>query len=138
MTVAIDTSELVQAAPAAVWALLTDWERMDRWVTGASDFRGPTPPAKGGTVAFTARGVERSSTISELDPGRALTLTSVQGPVTAHYRYALAPEAGGTKVSLRAEVTVRGPLRLLAPTIRRSIMKEDGGQLARLKALAES
>lgn len=138
MTLAIDATEPIHATPQEVWSALTDWSGMHRWVTGADGFSGPTPPTTGGTVTFTARGAQRSSTISELDPGRALTLTSVQGPVTAHYRYTVSPDGGQTVVGLRAEVIVRGLLRVLAPTIRRSIAKEDGGQLARLKALVEA
>ena len=37
------------------------------------------------------------------------------------------------RVGLTADILVRGPLKLLAPTIRRSIAKEDGEQLAALK-----
>lgn len=137
MTLAIDTTTTIDATPEAVWAELTDWSGMHRWVTGGENFRGPTPPASGGTVSFTARGADRSSTITELEPGRLITLTSTQGPVTADYRYTVAGDGSGSVVTLRADVIVRGPLRLLAPTIRKSIAKEDGGQLERLKQLVE-
>lgn len=135
MTLAIDASETIDAAPDAVWAALTDWAGMTRWMPSAEGMRGPTPPVLGGTLTFTARGSERTSTITGLDPGKLLTLTSEQGPVSAHYRYTLAPDGAGTRVRLEADVVVRGILKVLAPTIRTSIAKEDGQQLPRLKAL---
>jgi carbon monoxide dehydrogenase subunit G len=138
MTLALDTSEIIDAAPDAVWAVLTDWPGMVRWVPSAEGMRGPTPPAVGVTLTFSARGAERTSTITELETGRLLTLTSTQGPVTAHYRYSVEPDGTKTRVGLRADVLVRGLLRVLAPTIRKSIAKEDGEQLARLRAIAES
>lgn len=138
MTNAIDASETIAAPADRVWAVLTDWSGMSRWMPGAEELRGPTPPKAGGTLTFTARGAERTSTITELDPGRALTLTSRQGPVTAHYRYRLDPAGDTTRASLVADIVVHGPLRLLAPTIRRSIAKEDGGQLAALKRVVEA
>lgn len=138
MTLAIDATETIHATPDAVWAALTDWGGMTRWLPSAENMRGPTPPSNGGTLTFTARGTERTSTITALDPGKAITLTSVQGPVTAHYRYTVAPDGAGTKVGLVADIVVRGLLKLLAPTIRKSIAKEDGEQLAALKRVVES
>lgn len=138
MTLAIDTSETIAATPDTVWGVLTDWAGMSRWMPGAEGMRGPTPPVLGGTLTFTARGAERTSTITELEQGRLLTLTSEQGPVTAHYRYTVAPDGAGTRVGLEADVLVRGLLKVLAPTIRRSIAKEDGQQLPRLRSLLES
>ncbi len=138
MTIAIDATETIHATPAAVWAALTDWPGMTRWMPSAENMHGPTPPTEGGTLTFTARGTERTSSITALEPGKRITLTSVQGPVTAHYRYTIAPDGAATKVGLVADILVRGPLKLLAPTIRKSIAKEDGAQLAALKRVVES
>lgn len=138
MTTAIDTEELIAAAPERVWRVLTDWPGMTLWMPGAQDMRGPTPPEPGGTLTFTARGTERTSTITELETSRLLTLTSTQGPVTAHYRYRLIPDGAGTRVRLEADVLIRGLLRVLGPMIRGSIAKEDGTQLQALKRVVEA
>lgn len=133
MTVAFTASQTIPASPDAVWSVLTDWNRAPDWL-GVDRMRGESPPNVGSELTFTARGAERTSTVTELDPGRRITMTSSQGPVTANYRYVLAPDAAGTAVALEAEVLVRGPLRIMAPIIRRSIAKEDGTQLQRLAA----
>ncbi len=134
MTIAFTATQTIPASPDAVWSVLTDWDRAPAWL-GVERMRGEQPPRVGSELTFVARGAERTSTITELEPGRRITMTSTQGPVTAHYRYALAPDGTGTAATLEAEVLVGGALKLLAPTIRRSIAKEDGTQLERLAAV---
>jgi uncharacterized protein YndB with AHSA1/START domain len=51
MTNAIDASEVLAAPADRVWAVLTDWSGMSRWMGGAEELRGPNPPAVGGTLA---------------------------------------------------------------------------------------
>jgi hypothetical protein len=60
--------------------------------------------------------------------------------VTADYTYTMRPGAtgGGTLVRLEALVGTRGITTLLAPVIRGAIAREDGVQLARLKAWVEA
>jgi carbon monoxide dehydrogenase subunit G len=138
MTRAFAATETIAAAPERVWSVLTDWNRGPQWLPGVDSMRAPSPLVVGSLVTFVARGTERSSTVTELQAPRRITLTSTQGPVTAHYSYTLEPASDGTRLQLVAEVLVRGPLRLLAPVIRRSIAKEDSAQPARLKALVET
>lgn len=133
MTLAFAATESIPASTQAIWTVLTDWDRAPDWL-GVERMHGDGPPRIGGELAFTARGTERTSTITELEPGRRITMTSTQGPVTAHYRYAIAPSGAASTVTLEADVLVRGPLRIIAPVIRKSIAKEDGTQLERLAA----
>ena len=133
MTIAFSATQTIPATPEAVWSVLTDWDRAPAWL-GIERMRGDSPPRVGSELTFVARGADRTSTITELEPGRRITMTSTQGPVTAHYRYAVAPEGSGSTVTLEAEVLVKGPLKIMAPIIRGSIAKEDGTQLERLAA----
>ena len=137
MTIAFTATQTIPASPEAVWSVLTDWDRASSWL-GVERMRGDTPPHVGSELTFVARGADRTSTVTELDPGRRITMTSTQGPVTAHYRYAVAPDGAGSTVTLEAEVLVKGPLKIMAPTIRGSIAKEDGSQLERLAAAVTS
>jgi uncharacterized protein YndB with AHSA1/START domain len=134
MTLAFSAARSVPASPALVWAALTDWGRTSRWMPGVEGMRAEGPLAVGTVLRYTARGAERTSTITALDPERSLTLTSEQPGVRADYRYTLVPEGSGTAVALEADVEIRGALRLLGPVIRGAIAKEDGGQLDRLAA----
>ena len=61
-----------------------------------------------------------------------MVLRSVQGGVTADYRYAVEPAGTGALVTLDADVRTRGAVRLLGPVIRAAIRRADRSQLDRL------
>ena len=113
-----------------VWARLVDLERAPAWMAGVDRLRVQGPVAPGTEVVFTARGKERTSTITAVDPGRSLTLRSVQGGVTADYTYACTRQGAGTRVGLVAETRMTGPVRLLGPVVRAAIRRADRGQVA--------
>ena len=91
--------------------------------------RAQGPTEIGTTLTFTTRGKERASQIAALDPGRSITLRSVQGGVTADYVYRCTPNGDGTRVSLVADCRMTGPVRLLSPMIKSAIRRADSGQL---------
>jgi uncharacterized protein YndB with AHSA1/START domain len=117
-----------------VWERLTDWDSAPRWMPGVGSLRAEGRTAPGTTLVFTTRGRERVGQIADLDPGRRITLRSVQGGVTADYVYACVPHDGGTRVRLVADCRMTGPIRLLGPVIRYAIRRTDGGQLDRFAA----
>jgi hypothetical protein len=87
------------------------------------------PTSSGTRVVFTVRGRERTSEIVAVDPGRSVTLRSVQGGVTADYTYTCAPDGRGTRVTLVATCRISGRTRLLGPVVRTAIRRADSGQL---------
>lgn len=113
----------------AVWSRLIDWDSAPRWMPGVDALRAEGPTAIGTKLVFTARGKQRTGQIAALDPGRSITLRSVQGGVTADYAYACARHGDGTRVSLVAACRMTGPVRLLGPLIRSAIRRADSGQL---------
>ncbi len=113
----------------AVWARLTDWDTAARWMSGVDALRAHGPTATGTTLVFTTRGKERTGQIVALDPGRSITLRSIQGGVTADYVYACTGHGDSTSVSLVAECRMTGPVRLLGPVVRSAIRRADSGQL---------
>jgi len=122
-----------------VWAALTDWDRAEAWMSGVTGLEADGPTAVGTTLTFTTRRGQRRATITAVDPGRRLVLRSEQGPVTADYRYEVAPTAPGrTTVTLVADCAVRGPMAVLAPVLRRSLRRADGEQLEALRAVLEA
>ena len=129
MTTAFAARATVGQPVAAVWARLVDWDTADRWMPGVDAVRAQGPVAAGSTVVFTARGKERLATIAALEPGRCLTLRSVQGGVTADYTYECVAQGPDTSLSLVAECSMTGPVRLLGPVIRYAIRRADAGQL---------
>ncbi len=116
-----------------VWAVLTDWDRAERWMDGIDDMR-----ADGDHITYRARGRARTSTIVEHDPGRRVVLRSVVGGVTADYAYEVTDDGDGTMATLTARCTTTGGWAVLGPLIRRGMRRADRGQLDDLKALIEA
>ncbi len=112
-----------------VWARLIDWDSAAQWMPGVDALSAHGRTAAGTTLVFTTRGKERTGQIAALDPGRSITLRSIQGGVTADYVYACMRHGEGTRVSLVAECRMTGPVRLLGPVIRSAIRRADSGQL---------
>ncbi|GEK21909.1 SRPBCC family protein [Cellulomonas xylanilytica] len=135
MTTAIDTTTAIAAPPVAVWAALTDWSLASRWMPGVTTMTGAVE--QGAVVTFTVRGKERTAVVETLDAPRTLALLSRSGPVTAVYTYTLTATPSGTDLHLLADVTVRGPLSLLAGLIRGAVAKEDGVQPENLREVVE-
>ena len=129
MTTAFTASATVGQPIGDVWERLVDWDTAHRWMPGVDAVRAPGPLAAGSSVFFTARGKERVATIAALDPGRSITLRSVQGGVTADYTYECVADGPGTRVGLVAECSMTGPVRLFGPVIRYAIRRADSGQL---------
>jgi len=138
MPQAFRDNQTILASPHAVWAMLTDWSTASEWMPGVSDMRAAGDTAIGTELTFSARGKARSSTVTALEPGRLITMSSTMPGVLADYTYTLEPAGDATTVSLVADVETSGPMRLMGKMIRSAIAKEDGVQLARLKALIES
>ena len=139
MKTAFTDEQAIDVAPDVVWSRLTDWAQAARWMPGVESMRADGPLAPGTELRFVARGKERTSTITAVEPGRSLTLRSVVGGVTADYTYTVRPgsDGGATVAGLEALVGTRGIVTLLAPVIRGAIAREDGVQLADLKAWVE-
>jgi uncharacterized protein YndB with AHSA1/START domain len=133
MSTAFVATETIARPVETVWRVLTDWNRAPDWMPGVEAAR-----ADGDTLRFRARGKERASRISAVEPGRSITLTSVQGGVRADYRYAITPAGTGTRTTLTADCEFSGLWRLAGPALRGLIRRTDGGQLAALKRLIES
>ena len=119
-----------------VWAFLTNWEDMPRWMNGIERMWPVDPDAigEGAKLEFIARGATRESTITAWQPPERLVLTSTLGGVTAVYDYTCKPTEGGTEVVLDARCSAQGFIwTLLHPLIAYLMRRSDGGQL---KALA--
>jgi carbon monoxide dehydrogenase subunit G len=129
MTEVFNAETTINRPVDAVWARLIDWDRAARWMSGVEALRADGPTVAGTTLVFTARGRERTGQIAALEPGRSITLRSIQGGVTADYVYTCAPRGEGTRVSLVADCRITGPIRLLGPVIRSAIRRADSGQL---------
>jgi carbon monoxide dehydrogenase subunit G len=127
----VDTT--IDRPVAEVWARLVDWPRATEWMKGVRSVR-----VDGDTLIVHTRGKDRTSRITKHVPGRAVTLTSVQGGVRADYAYTCEPHGAGTRVSLRVDCETSGVWRLAGGMLRVAIRTADGGQLESFKRVVEA
>lgn len=143
----IDAMIRIDATPDEVWDVVTDLERMGRWVAIHRDF--PTaPPAhlrEGSQFKQTLR-VARVTfqvewTATEVDGPEKLTWDGI-GPAgtSAHTSYTLETEDGGTRFTYRNEFTLpAGKIgKLAAKAVAGQAEKQADDSLAALKELVES
>lgn len=128
MTTAFTASTLIDRPAEDVWRRLTDWERAAGWL-GVDSVAADGPTAVGTRLRVHTRGKERLSEITALEPGRSVTLRSKQGGVTADYTYRVAAADGGSRLTLVADVTMRGAWVLTGPALRAVIRRSDSGQV---------
>lgn len=138
MTTAFATETTIAADTATVWQRLTDWSTAPSWMAGVDDVVADGPTVPGTELTFAARGRHRTTTIVEVVDGRRVVLRSTQGPVTAEYAYEVEPDGDGSLVTLVADCTVHGPLRLVGPLVRRTLARTDGDQPDALREVVET
>jgi hypothetical protein len=135
----------VDRSPETVWTVMTDLSRSASWrplVRSMTTSHGG-PLAAGTAVDITAeimgRTLRRRSMTTVFEPPRRWVLRSESNDVEGLWDYAIAPEAGGSRVSLTLELNSRRFLRrLILPLLARNERRIRVDQLERLKHLVES
>lgn len=139
MTQAFAVKTTINRPVDDVWRTLVDWSLAPRWMPGVDSMVANGPNEVGTELLFRARGKDRPSTIAALDVGRAITLRSVQGGVTADYRYRVEPAGdSATVVHLDADCSTTGVWSVIGPLVRSAMKRTDSGQLEALRELLES
>ena len=112
----LSVEEVIRRPVAEVWEGLTDWGSASRWMPGIDGMAAGGETAAGTKLTFRARGGERSSEIVRCDAGTFIVLRSVQGGVTADYRYEVHDIDGrSARVTLVADCHVTGLWRIVSP-----------------------
>lgn len=135
----LSVEEEIQRPTAEVWESLTDWSNAYRWMSGVEGTAADGETAAGTKLTFRARGADRSSTIVHCEAGESIVLRSVQGGVTADYRYEVHDVDGSsTRVTLVTDCQITGLWwRIVSPLLRIAIRFTDGKQLKLLKEMIE-
>ena len=128
MPTAFAVSRVVDRPAAEVWRRLTDWDHAAGWL-GVDSVAADGPTAVGTRLRVHTRGKDQRSEITDLDPGRSVTLRSQQGGVTADYTYTVEASDPGSRLTLVADVGTRGIWTLAGPVLRAVIRRTDQGQL---------
>lgn len=143
-TVSIVSTTQIRRRPLAVWPYLVDWERLDRWMQEARDFRVMGAQREGvGTEAEATVRIAGITTrdrirVSRWEPPYVLELEHL-GWVTGRGYMELTPGEAGTDVFWREEldppwgILGRIGMRLMRPVMRRTFRRD----LRLLKDLVE-
>jgi uncharacterized protein YndB with AHSA1/START domain len=138
------------ARPASeVFDVLGDIEQTPSWYEAvvSATRTSPGPPGKGSRYrmvrSLPGGVVENEVEVTDYEPGRRVTLTSLSGPTPFQYRYTLEPVDGGdvTELTLVGDITadgLRGIPAALAPFATRAFRQGMGKNLDVLKRIVEA
>lgn len=132
MTHAFTSTAQIERPIGEVWATLTDWDGVSRWMADVRRIApvGDGPVREGIEVALFAEGIERRATVARWQPPHELVLVAEQPGVTATYAYRVTSiDEATTRVSLEASVVTRGWRRVLGPLIRGAMRHVDSTQM---------
>jgi uncharacterized protein YndB with AHSA1/START domain len=140
------TTITINRQPTEVFSLLADTEQTPLWYEAVvSATRTTSGPVGRGARYRLVRSlpsgvVENEVEITDYEPGRRFTLSSVSGPTPFHYRYSLDRSGSATTVTLDGEITGDGlPVpSALRPFATRAFAQGMARNLAVLKRIMES
>ena len=93
----------------------------------------------GEDVVFLGRQMRYAWEVTRDDPPTAFALRTISGPLPATIHLLLEPlEGGATRLTLAADMNLRGVYKLVGPLVRRVANRRFGTQLCRLKKLPEN
>lgn len=127
-----------------VFGFVTRFENLPAWEEGILE-AGQTSSGALGVGArgrdvrrFMGRRTETAYEVTEYKPPQRFVVCSLTGPVPVRAGYTFEPAGAGTRMRSVAEITLRGPLRLLAPILSRVMQRQHAKDLRRLKAVLEA
>ncbi|MEA3200401.1 MAG: Polyketide cyclase / dehydrase and lipid transport [Thermoplasmata archaeon] len=132
----VERHGLVRAPPAAVYALITDFDASKTWLSGVTDSRLDTPgPVKAGT-RFTQKRTTMGKasdvvgTVTKAEAPRLLVLDIRRdGKPAGVATWTLTPEGPGTRVSCAIDFQLPGLMKLFSPLVKGAIAKQTAGDI---------
>jgi carbon monoxide dehydrogenase subunit G len=129
--------------PEDVYAYLADPTHLRDWQADVEEVRdspgGPLPVGATFTEVRSFMGKRAVSTLEVIaaEPGRELSLETVEGPVHVVVRHLLEPARDGTRLRLEADADLGKLAGLGGPLVRRAAERRARADVARLKELLE-
>lgn len=134
----------IARSPEDVFAYVADPAKLPTWQTNtvSVEQEGTGPLGLGTRLREVHRapgGRELSSVVevSEYEPGRVFALRMLEGPLPIHARILFDPSVRGTRMRFTGHGQPRGPLRLLAPLLARTLRRQFAAHCATLKQVLE-
>ena len=90
------------------------------------------------TGEFLGRRIPTSYEVIEYEPHRSAAWKTVSGPLPLRFKRTFERVDGGTRVTIRYDVKVRGFFKLVMPLLARSVVQQHEGDLRKVKELMET
>ncbi|MFQ3535172.1 MAG: SRPBCC family protein [Aggregatilineales bacterium] len=140
----ISESITINAAPAAVWALLTTPDLILKWFAGIDSIEAsPDFPAVGSTISgsYKVMGIElkATQTVQAMQPNSSIHYT-LEGVVNGTQHWAIAETGGAVTLSMTMDYSMSGGVlgKLAEPAVHQVNLSNAKQSLANIKAMAES
>ncbi len=144
MAVDVTLGTRIAADRERVAALAMDPANDTQWIGGIKTARIVTPGPLGvgsrveRVAGFLGRSIRYVNKIEELEPGRRLTMRSVEAPFPMRIVYSFDESGAGTQVQIRVEGEPGRFFHLFTPALAWVVRRNVSQDLARLKRLMES
>jgi uncharacterized protein YndB with AHSA1/START domain len=130
----------IAAAPADVFAAVSDPRTHSEWRPSVVEFRADSQPVTVGTriretVRFLGRRYTTLFEVTRLDPPRTFAVRSLEGPLETNLRLEVAPADGGAELRFVMDLEDPRPLGLRVPgfqALMRWYLRDEGKRLGRL------
>ena len=144
MTMRMSANVEIDRPASEVFAYIANFELNPSWQGGMKECRWTSePPLRVGSTydqvaTFLGRRIESSFVVTELDPGRSVTIETTRSTFPIKVTRAVEPLGDGRcRASASIEGGPGGVLGLLAPLMKRAAQRSVRGDYRRLKALLE-
>lgn len=130
----------IARSPHDVYTFVSNPGNDVRWRTGVTDSGLISdPPLQVGSEGFATAGKQTSLwRVTAITPGSSVDWELTDGPFAGTGGYRLETIDGRTRFTLVADVSPRGPLRLLGPIFARLGRKQNQTDVEKLRSILES
>ncbi|MFN7209925.1 MAG: SRPBCC family protein [Aggregatilineales bacterium] len=139
----ISESISINAAPEAVWRLLTTPDQILRWFAGIDSVEASADfPAVGSTIsgAYSVLGIQlkATQTVQAMQPNQSIAY-ALEGVVNGSQRWEIVPTGDGVTLSLSMDYSMSGGVlgKLAEPAVHQVNLNNAKQSLANIKGLAE-
>lgn len=134
----VELSLWVDRPPQAVYAYLTDLERIGEWQPATQDVRIESDTCYTQVLRIMGRTIETRIEVTEREPPHRFAIRTSGGPVDFAVVHRLEEDCGGTQLRVEGEGEARGLSRLGGGVAVKAAEVELRRSFERLKAVLES
>jgi carbon monoxide dehydrogenase subunit G len=136
-------SVTINRPPEDVFAFVADGERCPEWRPGVIDIKKISGEGVGtkyaqGVSGPMGRRIAADYEVTVYEPSSRLEFQTTTGPARPHGRYDLAPDAGGTRLTLSLDAQLAGLRKLLMGSMVQKTMDSEVHNLDNAKRILEA